>query len=161
MKIKVIRYASLVLLILCMCAIFCFSAQPAETSNETSNGVVEQVISVLWPTYDSLSEFAKKDIVVTFVIPIRKLAHLFEFFMLEVFAFVFLSTLNGVLKNRRSVISVLFGVAFAVTDELHQIFVPGRACRFYDVVVDTFGILTAFLICIIISRIWRRRRDEQ
>ncbi len=37
--------------------------------------------------------------------------------------------------------SVLFCILYAASDELHQYFVPGRACRLFDVGVDTAGIL--------------------
>lgn len=37
--------------------------------------------------------------------------------------------------------TVVFCVLYAVSDELHQYFVPGRACRWFDVGVDTAGIL--------------------
>lgn len=35
---------------------------------------------------------------------------------------------------------------FAVSDEIHQSFVPGRDADFYDLLSDTLGILTSLLI---------------
>jgi VanZ family protein len=44
---------------------------------------------------------------------------------------------------------LLFGLAFALSDEYHQSFVPGRSARFTDVGFDTFGMLIAY---------WRLKR---
>ena len=161
MKNNVIRYSALALLVLSMCAIFYFSAQPAVVSEETSNGIIETFVSVIYPNYNGLDDFAKQDIVITFVVPIRKLAHFFEFFMLGASAFVFLSTFKGFLKKYRFAISLLFCVVYATLDELHQIFVPGRSCQFSDILVDSFGALVAILLCLLILRIRRRKQNEQ
>lgn len=46
---------------------------------------------------------------------------------------------------------VFFAVAaaslYGVTDEIHQLFVPGRFCDPADWLVDTLGALTGALIC--------------
>ena len=34
---------------------------------------------------------------------------------------------------------VVISAAYAVTDEIHQYFVPGRACHMLDVTIDTCG----------------------
>ena len=37
-----------------------------------------------------------------------------------------------------------------MSDEIHQYFVPGRACRLFDVGVDVFGALTGTLVLALI-----------
>lgn len=37
-------------------------------------------------------------------------------------------------------LAFLVGVIYAITDEIHQVFVPGRVASIYDVVVDGIGI---------------------
>ena len=39
---------------------------------------------------------------------------------------------------------------YAATDELHQYFVPGRACMFTDVCIDSFGALLGILFATVI-----------
>ena len=50
----------------------------------------------------------------------------------------------------------------SLSDEVHQIFVPGRACRIFDVFVDScgasFGILIFLLITLLIIKIKDKRR---
>lgn len=53
--------------------------------------------------------------------------------------------------------SILFSFLYACTDEIHQIFVPGRSAQFRDVLIDTlgasFGTLIAYLIIKLITKI--------
>ena len=44
------------------------------------------------------------------------------------------------------VLAILIAILYGVSDELHQLFVPGRSASVYDIVVDTFGIFYATLI---------------
>ena len=36
-------------------------------------------------------------------------------------------------------ITIAICFLYAVSDEIHQYFVPGRACRLFDVLIDTSG----------------------
>ncbi len=68
---------------------------------------------------------------------LRKLAHVGEYAVL------------GLLLARalgREVAAFAAGVAYAVTDELHQHFVPGRQAAARDVAVDAAGVLVGTLV---------------
>ena len=41
--------------------------------------------------------------------------------------------------KRKLCLGILFCVCYAISDELHQLFVPGRAGRLFDVCVDGAG----------------------
>ena len=43
--------------------------------------------------------------------------------------------------TKKIYLSIFLTVAYAVFDELHQLFTPGRSCSIFDVGVDTFGSL--------------------
>ena len=45
---------------------------------------------------------------------------------------------------------------YAVTDEVHQLFVDGRACRFTDWLIDTAGGLTGALVFLLIAVIIKK-----
>jgi VanZ family protein len=47
--------------------------------------------------------------------------------------------------------AVAFSAVYAVTDEIHQIFVPGRAAQFSDFVVDTSGAMFGACAALILS----------
>src|SRR5699024_6504703 len=42
---------------------------------------------------------------------------------------------------RRATITLAIGIAYAITDEVHQLFVPGRAGQVSDVLIDTVGVV--------------------
>ena len=43
----------------------------------------------------------------------------------------------------------LTGTLYAVTDEIHQYFVPGRSCEFRDICIDSAGVLCGiFCLCL-------------
>lgn len=59
--------------------------------------------------------------------------------------------------------SILFSFLYACTDELHQIFVPGRSAQFRDVLIDTlgasFGATITYLIIKLFTKI-KTRSDK-
>jgi VanZ family protein len=63
---------------------------------------------------------------------LRKLAHTLEYAIL---GFLLLRALG------RELPAFLVAVGYAVTDEVHQHFVPGRHASPYDVLIDAFGAL--------------------
>jgi VanZ family protein len=71
----------------------------------------------------------------------RKGAHIFEYFVLAFLAFRFFRDVYaGESVKRVMLLAALFALAYAVTDELHQTFVPGREGRMTDVLIDGIGI---------------------
>ena len=92
---------------------------------------------------------------------VRKFAHFFEYAVLG-----FLIGCALFLSRRRfsPVTSVICSALYSVSDEIHQYFVPGRACRIFDVGVDTLGALTGTLILaliiLIVNSIAIRRKEK-
>jgi VanZ family protein len=79
----------------------------------------------------------------TWDLVLRKLAHASEFAVL------------GFLLARavgRPLLAILLGVAYAVTDELHQQFVPGRQGAVYDVAIDAVGVLVGVCLALRMAR---------
>lgn len=67
--------------------------------------------------------------------PLRKLAHAAEY-----------AVLGALLARAVGDLPALWlGIAYAVSDELHQSFVPGRAASLFDVGVDSAGLLVGIL----------------
>ena len=56
---------------------------------------------------------------------------------------IFVSKLS---EKNIGLITVLICFLYSVSDEVHQYFVPGRACRLLDVVIDTAG--SAFFVLV-------------
>ena len=67
---------------------------------------------------------------------IRKLAHLFEYFVLGILMFNCLKRYN---IKRIILISIVLCFIYAITDEIHQLYIPGRSGNLIDVMIDAIG----------------------
>jgi len=130
-----------------MILIFCFSNQPGNESNKNNEFVVN-IFNLLGINLNSvLGELTN------FII--RKAAHFTEYFILA--WLVFNAVKDDLSSNKDIIISVLVVFLYACTDEFHQSFVPGRACMFRDVMIDTSGGAFAMIIAYLIS--WKKSRS--
>lgn len=131
---KIYITISAVSLLAVLITIFVLSAQNGQESSSTSGWVVEFLTAVFGTMPDENT--------------IRTLAHFCEFAGLGFLMCNFLFALKDKLKP---IHSIIFSSGYALTDEIHQIFVPGRACQFTDWFVDFCGIaLGVAVFCIII-----------
>ncbi|MCF7906405.1 VanZ family protein [Patescibacteria group bacterium] len=72
---------------------------------------------------------------------LRKVFHIFEFFILNLFL------LKGFSKNKKdNILFTLISILFAILDEIHQFFVLNRVASIFDVLIDTIGILFSYII---------------
>ena len=88
----------------------------------------------------------------TLIFLVRKTAHFTEYAILGSLFFLNLKSWQRP-KSSTSMnilLSLIFSFLYACTDELHQIFVPGRSAQFRDILIDTlgasFGVLITYLI---------------
>ena len=122
-----------------MAVIFSFSAQTGDESKALSDGVVSAAAG---------EENVGSELLTVIV---RKSAHFLEYAALGAAMYF---GMRGVGKDERQakrlLLSAALGGLYAVSDELHQYFVPGRACMASDVLIDTcgaaFGAVLLFLI---------------
>lgn len=113
--------------------IFKFSCDTGEESAELSGSLLAV-----------LAEFLQKYISHNFL---RKLAHFCEFAALGFFV---CGAVGFTLGRRVIEIALPVCVLYSVSDEIHQYFVPDRACRIFDVFVDSCGSLTGILIFLLL-----------
>lgn len=112
-----------ILSIVCMGVIFYFSSRTADESSAQSDTVLNWLISIFGD-----NKFT------TFIV--RKSAHCLEFTGLCVlFNCAWYFTLN----RKAPLIAILCSSLYAVSDEIHQLFVEGRSCEIGDWAIDTFG----------------------
>ena len=57
-------------------------------------------------------------------------------------------------------VAMAFGIAYAASDELHQMFVPGRSAEAADLVADASGVIIGTAACWACGIIGRFSRDE-
>lgn len=152
-----------------MSAIFLFSSRTAEQSGEMSSYVTESLFGFVndWKFPDGTeTEIGNNQsfIIETLEIIIRKFAH---FFIFAVLGFCIANTVRQAVHNKKNIfrISLCIGSFYAATDELHQYFVPGRACMWQDWLLDTagvlFGIGAAFFTAWFINKISANMKNKK
>ncbi len=135
-----------------MILIFLFSAQPADNSSALSGGVTEKLLEVTVTDYENLPEEVKEVLLSEVGYLIRKVAHFVEYAILGV---LFLALLKEYFSLGWYVplSAWILTTCYAATDELHQLFVPGRSGRISDVCLDSGGAFCGIfisLICLIL-----------
>lgn len=143
-----------------MCLIFWFSAQPADESDDMSLSVGKIIGEIFISDYDEWTKEEQTAFAERIDYPVRKAAHATEY---ACFAILLMKMYQsyGVEGRKRILISFLSAVVYAATDEIHQLFVPGRACRITDVIIDSagaaVGIVLFVMACFFIIRPVRGR----
>lgn len=142
---KVYVIISWILAVTCMVAIFCLSAQTANESAELSGSFILALLD--WLGLELEQE------------TIRTVAHCLEFMGLSL---LFFNAIYATWENDRTYFHAFkLTVLYAFIDEIHQIFVPGRAFQVSDLLVDStgalIGVTASFILLKIILYIKERR----
>ncbi len=151
LKRKLVLLLLVVLVVAWVCFIFSNSLKTAEASDGQSGRIVNFIIRSILRISDekTIEEFAG-----TMNFFVRKIAHFTEFAVLSILLFLFFLIWGK--RNRSNFIFSMAGVfAVAVCDELLQLLSDGRACRFFDVIIDcaggAFGCAVACAVCFVVS----------
>ena len=51
--------------------------------------------------------------------------------------------------------SLIGGMIYAMLDEIHQAFIPGRGALITDVMLDSLGVMTGIFICLLIIKLYK------
>ena len=132
-----------ILTFLWMLLIFGMSAQSGEESSETSNKVIGIVAEVVVPGFSDMTDADKEVARAKLSFPIRKLAHFTEYAVLGelLTASVAFSGKKTSVTCRKLTVALSAGWLYAISDELHQKLVAGRAGMITDVFIDGSGVL--------------------
>lgn len=94
------------------------------------------------------------------ILHIRKLAHMFLYFMLTVISYVFMyMKTNSFVTGIKA--SMFISVIYAALDEIHQLYVVGRSGQLTDVWVDSIGVFIAIMIISIVEVIRSKKRLKE
>lgn len=152
-----VRYLFWALTILVMLLLFNLSGQTRTQSAQLSGSITQNIVKIFYNNYDSASEEEILNIVNTVHGFIRKAAHFTAFLLIGVFSSVAMYTYNC--KQKLKIfIPLALGAGYAIFDELHQYFVPGRGPGFLDVLLDCCGCTCGVLIVFFITYYYERRK---
>ncbi len=130
--------------------IFGFSSQSAEESGGLSAIIVKPLMALFSQFGSPESEtemYSKIDEI------IRNIAHFTEYAVLG----ILLKLLGDCIGAKRIWLPWLVGTVYAITDEWHQSFSPGRACDPKDVLIDSCGVLFGAVFCHFVLKQWRKK----
>ena len=96
LKLKLFRIFAVILLVLQMLLIFCFSAQKADDSKDLSEGFTYKVLSVVYPDFNQMEKEEQIELIHNLHLPFRKLAHFSLFALLGLYSFLSLVTYNKI-----------------------------------------------------------------
>lgn len=138
-----------ILVIVWMAFIFYMSAQTAEDSLLASGSVSDLLTRIANGLYkgnipEKVAEYLQNGFFV------RKAGHIIEFFILGILVYALLRR-QGVKKS--VLLSIMVCVAYAASDEIHQMFVPNRGPLVTDVLIDGIASAAAVLLMWLPGRI--------
>jgi len=119
----------IILLIIWMITVYCFSNQKGETSGNTSGRFIKGILKIF-------SKDISEEQVQKLQLPIRKLAHFTIYAIGGLLAIILLNQYNIPLIQK-ILYSQLIISTYAMLDEFHQSFIPGRTASVWDVLIDS------------------------
>ena len=138
--------------LLWMVLIFYFSSRPAVQSKELSGNVTEIVVQ----TVERVAPNRAADLDIGRIhFLIRKNAHFFSYLVLGILVLNALRR-SGVYGFKGIMTAFLICVLYAILDEFHQTFVPGRSGEIRDIFIDSAGATVGILGYLGVGRIIKR-----
>ena len=119
-----------------MLLIFGFSSQSGETSGSISGEIAGPITRQLLKWMPDLHDGDEEALYMQVDHVVRKTAHFLEYALLG----CLLCLLMRSFGISSAAIPVIIGILYAVTDELHQTFEPGRSGKITDVLLDAAGV---------------------
>ena len=135
----------LTLVIIMMAVIFIHSAMQADLSLQESSGPAALLAKLLSLDPDSATTI------------VRKCGHFLEYLILGVLLFLWLSAAGS---RHAWAAALIIGIVYAVTDEIHQLFVPGRSCEVRDIFIDAAGVAAGVLVSYLVRTGSSRKKQN-
>ncbi len=148
----------LALCILCAAFIFIMSSQPAVKSAEQSGTIAERIAPIFVSGFGKMKKVERIRTLISLDYIIRKTAHFCVYALLGLLIVTASMWHNRTWATHISV-SVLWGILYAASDEIHQAFVPGRGPLLSDVLLDSFGVIFGVTFVCVFIAIRRKRKS--
>lgn len=149
------KIITLILIIAWMLLVFLFSSQDSQKSSKLSGEVTKKVIEVIKNIDKTAITYPEKAETV-----IRKIAH-YSIYTLGGILILLHVNLYNLSRKKKILISTLIGICYAITDEVHQLFISGRSGEIRDICIDLLGVITGIIILSLIMYLINKIRTLQ
>lgn len=146
-------YIFLVFALFWMGMIFFFSSRDGKESTDDSNKVGYAIGRIFIHGFEDKTEAEKEEFAKSIELVVRKAAHMTEYAILGI---LFLGAIYMHERRKTILYSWMATVVYAATDEIHQLFVPGRDGKITDVIIDSIGAILGIIFVYMVIN-WRRR----
>lgn len=135
-----------------MVLIFLASNDPA--SGEKSDFITKFIFKILDEILNTQHTYSQEMGLSFFI---RKMAHITEYALLSLSIYFGLSKNYNINNEKNIIMSSLFSIFYAITDEYHQTFIVGRVGTYEDVLIDSIGIL---IISLALNKIILKKKKK-
>lgn len=157
MKNKRMKIITGVLVAIWMAVVFAFSNEPSVQTQSTSGNVTEKIVNIISKVVNIPEE--KKENTIQRLNPyIRKIAHYLLYTLGGIFIIISMNQYNTLSENKKIIISLIIGIVYSISDEIHQYFIRGRACQIIDVYLDSLGIATGVFLVLFFIKIYENNK---
>jgi VanZ family protein len=146
-KMNYIAIISWIFVLIWMGVIFMFSEQNSTESSELSSGISDTVYVIVDDTFPD-ADVSQETIQVT----TRNVAHFLLYFVLGFLVLNALSNHN-ISEMKRPLFAFVLSALYALSDEWHQYYVPGRAFELKDLSIDLAGAILGISLLFVVVRI--------
>ncbi len=157
MKKNILRGILITLLIGTFFTIFGFSNQNGEESGGLSKRITQTVTKNI-KSVQNLDKEQRENVLQRIESIIRKIAHFSIYTVVGLLLMGLMSTYS-LKENDRISVSLIIGVIYASTDEIHQAFIPARTAQITDVIIDSMGVLLGTLCILLLTKLLQKQYD--
>ncbi len=139
-----------------MAVIFYLSHQPGSASSNLSSGIVAGLLDFV----EQIAPNVDVD-VESFHTFIRKNAHFIAYFVLSLLSLTAWKS-SGFRGVKHLLLGLGTSILFAITDEIHQLFIDGRSGEVKDVLIDSAGASLGVLLYLVFGKAlhWSKKADN-
>ena len=156
MQKNVLRGILIVLLLCTFYIIFGFSSQNGEESGGISKRITNFILEKS-SKYNNLEQTKKEEVSKRTERIIRKIAHFSIYTLVGFLLMALFSTYENIKRKYQIYISAIIGILYAISDEIHQSFTPGRGPKITDVFIDSLGVFFGMAVILLIVEIINRK----
>ena len=161
-RVIIARILILLLLLANLSFIWYNSSKTAKDSTDISKSVTKSVAPHVIDKFDELSKDEQDKEIAKLNPIIRGMAHSLEYIPLGILLFLLMLSVFKIdygIKNKNlipvSVLSFVIALLFALTDEIHQMFVDGRTFELKDIALDMLGMFIGYVFLSAIFAVYK------